>query len=340
MIVKTSYIKQLEREYGHLKASIESSKTAHFTQLPPSMVSSEQLHVSPSLNKAVFDVGKLEPLSYTPVAISTAILAYLGGPLSSKQQKAKERFDFEGFWNLGNPENLQDLKRLFQLYDSAYFNDLLGDFCHIEIVEGSWAKMRIGRRPSTPSGTCEIIRPGEELDPRWRTRKPYVRIKIIQDETNGNIYQRIQRYQTALLHRMLHTMFLLYTCVRERGCAQKVRDNSAEGAHHIPWQAASQAIEKVDRHGGPMFGFGTDLSRNKSMALDMMQGYNLPGDAALRSVGLDIVEILKHRDEFRKAATEEKRLRRGIPASWRRASCLRYQWTVDNWEKYSGYDRV
>jgi hypothetical protein len=45
-----------------------------------------------------------------------------------------------------------------------------------------------------------------------------------------------------------------------------------------------------------------DVHRVGSMAADVQQGYNLPNPAAIRSVGLDIVEIWKGLREIRKGA--------------------------------------
>ncbi|KAE8452525.1 hypothetical protein EG329_000428 [Mollisiaceae sp. DMI_Dod_QoI] len=295
-----------------------------------------EFHRPPLIKKDDFEAGNMDVLSYSPEDVSQAIVAYVKDGSSSRQQEAKDRFEFEGTWNLGNPENIQDLKRLFHLYNAAYFNGLLTDYCHIEVVESLWEIRRAGGRTSSAAGSCEIFRPGEEPNPRYRIEDPYVRITITQDRTNGSIYQRVQRYQSALLHQMLHAMFLLYTCVCERGCAQKVRHNSNEGAHHLSWQAAAQAIEEVDRPGGSMFGFGTDLSRNKSMATDLLLGYHLSSDASLRYAGLNIIEILKYRDSSRRAAAREDKFKERNNRPLRGSTCLRDQWTVEGWEKHLG----
>ncbi|CZR58070.1 uncharacterized protein PAC_07960 [Phialocephala subalpina] len=275
-----------------------------------SMDALEHFHTPSPIDEDSFEASKIKPLWHTLEDISTSITAHVEGDRSSRQLMIKDRFEFEGFWNFGNQENLQDLMRFFQFYDGTYFNDLLRDHCRIEVAKHSWPAKRAGGRTPT------------------RKREPYVRVTITQDKTKGNIYERIQRCQTALLHQMLHAMFLLYTCICERGCAHKVRNDSAEDAHHIAWQAAAQAIEEVERAGGSILGFGTDMCRNRSMTNDMMLGYNLPGDAALRSVGLDIVEILKHRDEHRQVTARKNRLRVNTTAL-RNPSCLRNQWTME-----------
>lgn len=125
-------------------------------------------------------------------------------------------------------------------------------------------------------------------------------------------------------------MFLLYTCVCELGCSQRLRQNSGVGAHHLAWQAVAKAIEDADQVGGSTFGLGTNLSRNKCMAQDMMMGYNLPDDAALRSVGLDICEILRYRDEIRQENARRRIEAIMISRSLKGSSCLREHWDFDS----------
>lgn len=62
------------------------------------------------------------------------------------------------------------------------------------------------------------------------------------------------------------------------------------------------------------------------MAGDMDRGYNLPNDAALRSVGLDSCEILRFRDEIRlERARKHKEMVIALERL-KRSSCLRGHW--------------
>lgn len=301
---------------------------------------SEVLHKPASVTLDDFVSGSFHNLSYDVDVISQMIVLYIRQGNFPKQDEAKEDFEYEGHWNLGNPENRADLMRLFRLYNNAYFNGLLTfngplnvdglftNICRIELIAESSAARRDGGRTSPPSGFCEIFRPGEERNPRYRIRNPWAKITITQNKDDGNPFQRIQRYQTALLHQMLHAMFLLYTCVRKQGCAQSQQSGFQVGGHHLAWQAAARAIEEADKIGGSIFGFGTDLSRNKCMAEDMDKGYNLQGDAALRSVGLDICEILRYRDEIREENAERRKNMAMTPDSLQGSSCLRRHWTI------------
>ncbi|KUJ15435.1 uncharacterized protein LY89DRAFT_750779 [Mollisia scopiformis] len=262
----------------------------------------EDLHATLPINTDDFDMGKLELGSFSMDHISKAIIAYVKHGHSSRQEEAKDTFEFGGIFNIGKPENLPDLKRLFQLYNSAYFNGLLTDYCRIETVEACRISKRTGKKACL-SGTCEIFRPGEERNPRYRIKDPYVKITIVQDKTRK--------------------------CLRTSPEISKrtVKQHTGEGGHHLAWQATAQAIEEADEAGSAMFGFGTDLSRNELMARDMQLGYNHPDDAALRSVGLDIVEILKYRDAYRQEDAERDRLKDKI-IFLRGSSCLRAHWAI------------
>jgi hypothetical protein len=59
--------------------------------------------------------------------------------------------------------------------------------------------------------------------------------------------------------------------------------------HDILRQAASSTIENADR--GVFLGLALDISRNRSLAIDIQNRYNMPNAATLRSLRLDVVKL-------------------------------------------------
>lgn len=135
-------------------------------------MSSAQFHQTSPTTQDNFTLGSLKKLSHDMENISQTIIAYIGDGASDEQDEAKETFEFEGFWNLGNPENRLDLWRFFRLYNDAYFHGLLTDLCRIELIEESSAAKRNEGRTLVRSGFCEIFRPREERNPRYRIKDP------------------------------------------------------------------------------------------------------------------------------------------------------------------------
>jgi hypothetical protein len=89
---------------------------------------------------------------------------------------------------------------------------------------------------------------------------------------------------------MLHAIFAIFECHCDYGCKVKGREY-----HGIPWQAAAQAIEK-----STVLGWYFDLGRIVSLVYDMyISRISLPKAAMLRSLDLDICEILVKQQETR-----------------------------------------
>jgi hypothetical protein len=100
------------------------------------------LHVPTPISPKYFERDHLTPLSYTQEAISTAIVANANRGfnttlrnLSIRQTHSFNRFFYTGFWSIGQPGHIDNLKRVFDLFDDAYFGGLLKGYCTLELIE-------------------------------------------------------------------------------------------------------------------------------------------------------------------------------------------------------------
>jgi hypothetical protein len=292
------------------------------------------VHVSPPIPPEDFELGRMKPLSYTREALSAAIIHNVRRSLdrnqiwsidgrsewgsgtenlSPRQKQSIERLKYQGYWNIGRPNNIQDIKKFFEIFDDAYFGGLLKNYCRFELP--SYSDCRDRRYGYfSPLGVCEGFFPeGEfrEKDTRYRIEKPYVIITIRLDSTSKNMCDRIKNYLNVLLHEMLHAIFFIYTCRCQHGCKQR-HDHEAGGyhheieSHHMEWQAAALAIEESDEIRRCLLGLSIDLGRGLSMANDMQLGFSLPNDVVLRSLRLDIVDIRKTLEWIRKEVVPHK----------------------------------
>jgi hypothetical protein len=277
------------------------------------------VHVSPPIPPEDFEIGRMKPLSYTREALSAAIVRNVrrsldpeqswtsggrtrGGSgtknLSPRQKQAIDRFKYQGNWSLSEPSNTQDIKKFFEIFDDVYFGGLLKGYCQFEFPSTlDCQDKRYGLDP--PLGTSKVFLPKGKFRPRdtrFQIEKPYVVISI-QLDNSKNMYDRIKNYLEVLLHEMLHAIFFIYTCRCEHGCTQRHSYEAGGGpyleSHHLGWQAAAFAVEEADRVGRCLLGLSIEVDRDTNMVYDMQLGHILPHDAALRSAGLDIVDIRK-----------------------------------------------
>lgn len=84
-------------------------------------------HVPPPIALEDFECGRLKPLSHSPEAISAALIQYISSgkkhdwsKFSIRQRKAMAKFQGQGTWNLGNPNNLEDIEKFFGIFEGAF----------------------------------------------------------------------------------------------------------------------------------------------------------------------------------------------------------------------------
>ena len=256
-----------------------------------------------------FQVGFLKPASYSEEDIADVMVKHLNRKpedITTRQKEGLARFKYNGSWSLAKTENLGDLEKFFDIFNDVYFNGVLTGYARINRL--SWLDMQRRFGYGGPEGFCQPIRQGNELDPRFRIMKPSVEIAISTAFTGTKMY-RIQNHLLILLHEMVHAIFFIFKCGCDHGCLRKTlggyHDVRWPKYHNIHWQAVAHAVEEADRETGHLLGLNLDLRRELCLANDVHRGgLNLPNDAVLRLLGLDIRRILKMqkylREEFSK----------------------------------------
>jgi hypothetical protein len=241
-----------------------------------------------------FKAGFLKPASYSEEDIAKVMVEHLSREpedLTDRQKEGLARFKYDGSWNLGNRESTRDLEKFFDIFNDVYFNGVLTGYGKIELSnsESTWNRFN---HPH-PFAFCQPIRPGDETDPRFRIDKPSFNIVLSKQFFNRPYdIKGIRTSLLILLHEMVHAIFFVFKCGCNYGCRQRTLggycDVRCGGYHNVPWQTVAYAIEKADSVQGHLLGLNLEFRREKSLAHDIFKGGNLPNDAVLRSLGLDI----------------------------------------------------
>jgi hypothetical protein len=259
-----------------------------------------------------FEAGFLKPAFYSEDDIAKVMVEHLSrwpGDLTDRQKKGLARFKYDGSWNLADTPNIRDLEKFFVIFNDVYFNGVLTGYGKIELLSSYSLSKRF--KHSSPEAFCQPIRPGNEIDPRFRIEKPSFTIVLGKGYfTQPGAIEKIRTYLFILLHEMVHAIFFIFKCGCNYGCRQKTlggyRDVQWPRYHNIPWQTVAYAIEKADRVQWHLLGLNLELRREVSLTNDVFKGgLNLPNDAVLRSLGLDICSLRKILLHYRQQAAND-----------------------------------
>ena len=291
-----------------------------------SMASNKNLHITSPITPEEFQPGCLGLFSHTQEEISNAIIKNVsrkGKDLLPRQIDGLARFKYDGSWNLGQPSNERDMKKYFDIFNDVFFNGVLTGFVTLEILEDGWVLQRFG---CEVLGYCSTTYTGWlwNPDPRFKQEKPYSHI-VIGSQASKKIKTatwKIQQFLQTLPHEMLHAVFHLFTSHCKTGCLV----NISWASHHVHWQAAAKAIEDSGIAGDMFLGLNLSWDREVDMAWDTHCGYKLPNDAVLRTLGLDVKEVLRLLDKRREAsrAAEDKHRRSWISEN----KCINRSWLI------------
>lgn len=294
----------------------------------------------PAIPDDNFQVGRLQTGEYCTEDVSAAIVRHLnrrGKNLTERQKEGIRHFKYQGSWNLGQPENLEDLRRYFNIFNDVFFEGLLTGYCTLEIIRDEC--LRAG---FPVGGGCMDYLPGLERDPRFKRERPHAGIYIpflLEEPTT-----RIRNYLDVLAHEMLHAMFMVYGCQSGHGGhpnkeCHRTRHLPMVSGHDIPWQAAAYAMEQATRpaDGNEIKEDGLlmlhlDLRREGSLVCEVMDGGKLPVAAELQRLGLDIRPILRDIDG-----------RKPVSNKWKlflaKDVCIKKHWTEDSFQQSRGSRR-
>lgn len=209
--------------------------------------------------------------------------------------------------------------RWFAVIYDAFFGGLLTGYCKVELLTEASTKMR---GLQNINGYIYTMNPGDERDPRFRVEKSYSEITLSHSRFDNN-YKAIKSYQETLLHEMLHAVFDIYEC--QCDACKECRGYGAEGGHGVHWQAAASAIERANGSKKPRnFGFGLDLGRPLSLAIDVQCGYHFPNEAVFRSLGLYLNDVLYYIKAWEHANKDSQHQMMRLKSN----TCFRHEWTV------------
>lgn len=170
---------------------------------------------------------------------------------------------------------------LYSIANDVYFNGVLTeDFC---ILRFKTAAQMATKYSHTTSGATY-------MKFRNQPMKIYIRFADKSEEKakfSTHCGDLLTRYINTLFHEMVHAVLMLFTCDCDSICFEP-----QEFGHHIHWQAATLALEQADKPESGLLGLGCGLIRDCAMALDVYHGTNLPNEAVLRKLQLNICEII------------------------------------------------
>jgi len=142
------------------------------------MATSQPIHKTSLIPLEDFQPGGLNQFSHTQEEISEVIIKHLSRKkqeLTPRQLEGIARFKYDGSWNLGQPDNLRDLKKFFDIFNDVFFNGVLTGWCQIEILKDKCAFQRLG---FDSLGHCNTDYPGWRRDPRYQIERPSICIVI------------------------------------------------------------------------------------------------------------------------------------------------------------------
>jgi hypothetical protein len=308
------------------------------------MDSEKPKHVPPRITREDFEVGRMKPASYAFEDIAAAVIDHVSRPRKEwtpRRLEAMKRYKYHGSWNLARPENDEDLRKFFDIFNDVYFNGVLAGHCKLE-----WYESTVGGNRGSALAVCEPYLPGNTvnenyvLDPRFKPEKPWAQIGMRKASNSLAIYNptaKLEQYHNCLVHEMLHAVFVVYACNCKNGCSKKFDDVMvAHGGHDDSFLAAANAIEKAEKvkwRGGRfgLLGLHLDTYKDRGLLSKVVEtGVPLPPDPELRRMGMDIESLLGklpyYRNDYAKKYQRGQQQKQLMNAN----RCIRSYWTVDS----------
>ncbi|PMD45412.1 hypothetical protein L207DRAFT_524780 [Hyaloscypha variabilis F] len=266
------------------------------------METSKRTHITPLIARKSFQAGHLKPFSYGLEDIAAAIIDHLKRPNEERteiQRKGLALFKHGPSRTFTDPEDLDELRKFFDTLNAVFFNSVLTGYCSLDIG----------------------------------IRKLETRCYCMHGEYFAD---KVECYQDYLLHEMLHAAFDLYACRCANGCGARFSElYSRWNGHDMLWMAAAHAIEQADKFSddkkNPKTGImGVQLNVNLNKDRSLAECWNnIPAEAELRRVGLDIRGIRVNLKVRRKEIAEEYGKKQQSRQLLKANRCINEYWLVD-----------
>lgn len=197
------------------------------------------MHNPPNIPVSLAEPDVLRTGTYSDADLCLALTEYLrlqnNGQFTRRAERGIREFEANGVWPVRHPERISSMQQAFDILNLVFFNGYLTGLCELSMPDRPQDKPTCRGSTSTnyPNRGRPLI-PG-------RTGL-YCIIKVHPDMAYGpQGWQRADKYQSILIHEMLHAYFELYACRCDDGCKTAGR---AWRGHPEHWFLAARAIER------------------------------------------------------------------------------------------------
>jgi hypothetical protein len=135
------------------------------------MATSQHIHKTSPIPFEDFRPGHIKPCSHSEEEIANVMIEHLERiprNFTDIQEEGFARFKYAGFWNLGEPHGIDNIKRFFDIFNAVYFNGTLTGYYKLETWSGSYDIPRLEGK----WGYCFSRGPGTSLTPGSKSRNP------------------------------------------------------------------------------------------------------------------------------------------------------------------------
>ncbi|KUJ15436.1 uncharacterized protein LY89DRAFT_670908 [Mollisia scopiformis] len=258
-------------------------------------------HVDLPLLKEDFELGLLRYDSYSPSSISEAVVHCVNrirlldeNKWHPRQRYALKSFKNEGTWKLGMPNNLEDLRKWFEIFNDAFFGGFLTGLVvlRFENITTMLSDHELAM------GLTSSPQLSDNADLTYRLERPEITITLT-SRPHAHPTKDVRIILENLLHELCHAIVMAYSCCCRSCQRHQMYGGGNDGPHGICWQRLAQAIEKAVDVSVGCFKLGLNLSRSSSLASDVFEHWRFPSEAEIRPLELDTLEILERIQELR-----------------------------------------
>ncbi|KAE8444461.1 hypothetical protein EG329_000552 [Mollisiaceae sp. DMI_Dod_QoI] len=200
-------------------------------------------HIPPPISLQDFRPGVLKPESYSLSEISSTLIAHLRRTeFTSTQMRGLARYQYQGSWNWGEPGNMVDVNKFFDIFNDIFFNGVLTGYCTLRTYQRELGS-------NYPYMAYSYILPrGRGRDTRYKRDQAaaFILFDVYNDHLHRPIPLVIHRI-AVLLREMLHVLFSLFHCSCEHGCEAEANSRTRLGGYDLHWQAATYSLERAAR---------------------------------------------------------------------------------------------